>query len=435
MLRSSIVVGVALLLPTIGSAQATYTITNLGTLPGFLYSFGNAINDSGQVAGIAQLPNSSGYDALDHAFFYTGGHIIDIGVLPGGGYSDGYAINNPGQVIGEGSSSSSNQDVFLYNSSAGTLSNLGTPPGSCCGLPSGINESGEIIATGVNAVVYSGGSWTELSVPSGYASTSGASINASGLIAANAQIANYPGTIHAFTYKGGVWTDLGTLPGFLNSSAGGMNTSGQLTGEVSNLGGSLSHAMLYSGGVMTDLGDLPGDTQGSGVAINDFGEIVGDSINGTTGVGRATYYNAITGMVDLNTLIPPGSGWGLNYAAGINRHGQIVGTGSLNGVGLGFVLTPIPSQILINSVLGLIPHLDNCDACGVFLTDLVQQIPESTTNLTPLQKLELGARVDLLVLGVNVFVSQGFVAAGPGDLVVHQAQELLTALRGSNASL
>ena len=169
--------------------------------------------------------------------------------------------------------------------------------------------------------------------------------------------------------------------------------------------------------------------------VDDFGEIVGDSINGTTGVGRATYYNAITGMVDLNTLIPPGSGWALNYAAGINRHGQIVGTGSLNGVGLGFVLTPIPSQILINSVLGLIPHLDNCDACGVFLTDLVQQIPESTTNLTPLQKLELGARVDLLVLGVNVFVSQGFVAAGPGDLVVHQAQELLTALRGSNASL
>ena len=44
-------------------------------------------------------------------------------------------------------------------------------------------------------------------------------------------------------------------------------------------------------------------------------------------------------MIDLNTHIDA-AGWVLTEATGINSKGQIVGNGQLNGVFLGFVLTP-----------------------------------------------------------------------------------------------
>ncbi len=45
-------------------------------------------------------------------------------------------------------------------------------------------------------------------------------------------------------------------------------------------------------------------------------------------------------MIDLNTLLPSGSGWVLRRATGISAGGQIVGVGTFNGAARGFVLTP-----------------------------------------------------------------------------------------------
>ncbi len=45
-------------------------------------------------------------------------------------------------------------------------------------------------------------------------------------------------------------------------------------------------------------------------------------------------------MKDLNKQIPPGSGWVLIQAFGINNSGQIVGTGTIHGAEHGFLLTP-----------------------------------------------------------------------------------------------
>jgi hypothetical protein len=42
----------------------------------------------------------------------------------------------------------------------------------------------------------------------------------------------------------------------------------------------------------------------------------------------------------LNDLIPPSSGWVLEYAYDVNDFGQIVGAGSLDGQPRGFLLTP-----------------------------------------------------------------------------------------------
>ena len=45
-------------------------------------------------------------------------------------------------------------------------------------------------------------------------------------------------------------------------------------------------------------------------------------------------------MTDLNTLIPAGTGWILESAAGISDGGQIVGYGTLSGKRRAFLLTP-----------------------------------------------------------------------------------------------
>ncbi|WP_299453488.1 PEP-CTERM sorting domain-containing protein, partial [uncultured Pigmentiphaga sp.] len=45
-------------------------------------------------------------------------------------------------------------------------------------------------------------------------------------------------------------------------------------------------------------------------------------------------------MLDLNDLIPSGSGWILISAQGINDAGQITGYGILNGQSHAFLLTP-----------------------------------------------------------------------------------------------
>jgi len=53
-------------------------------------------------------------------------------------------------------------------------------------------------------------------------------------------------------------------------------------------------------------------------------------------------------MIDLNTQIPPNSGWYLSYAWGINNLGQIVGEGLINGNKHAFLLLPIITATITN---------------------------------------------------------------------------------------
>src|SRR5690349_12610164 len=81
-------------LTDVHTAQAAYTITDLGTLGGN-DSFAYGVNASGQVAG-SSFKNGS----FDHAFLYSGGTMHDLGVLPGTNTSSAASINAGGQVVG-----------------------------------------------------------------------------------------------------------------------------------------------------------------------------------------------------------------------------------------------------------------------------------------------------------------------------------------------
>jgi len=92
---------------------------------------------------------------------------------------------------------------------------------------------------------------------------------------------------------------------------------------------------------MTDRGVL-NDVYSEGGAINTFGMVVGRaSIKNNTGylVYHAVIYSNGK-AIDLNRLVPAGSGWILEQATRINDTGQIVGFGKIHGQNHGFLLTP-----------------------------------------------------------------------------------------------
>jgi probable HAF family extracellular repeat protein len=110
-----------------------------------------------------------------------------------------------------------------------------------------------------------------------------------------------------------------------------------------------THAFLWTEGAgMIDLGDLSGRPTIYGGsfsianAINNSGVVVGYSTL-RDGVNHAFRWTRDGGMIDLNTLLPGGSGWVLHEANDINDNGQIVGTGLHDGTERAFRLTPAPA--------------------------------------------------------------------------------------------
>jgi len=131
---------------------------------------------------------------------------------------------------------------------------------------------------------------------------------------------------------------LGGLGGFL-SSGSGINAGGQVTGE-SRTTEDTYHAFLYDG-TLHDIGTL-GGTYSAGYGINAGGQVTGESSTPGDAAYVAFLYTSGSGMVDLNTLIDPLSGWKLGIGRAINDAGQITGYGYINDYIHAFLLTPVP---------------------------------------------------------------------------------------------
>jgi probable HAF family extracellular repeat protein len=366
------------------SAQR-YTVVDLGL------ASPTAINEWGQIVG-----NYNGHAYIRNGL--QGWH--DLGLMPGGTFAQANAISDDGIVAGEADgpgtvtvqttnpiyptsvACSDLAQPFVWSDQSGIVG-LGYVvnndeedywfPYNCSSShaysASGINLFGNVVGSNQWEGTWKYGfSWTYPAgmtlLATGYNTTANA-INNLGKIAG--QTGEFDANSHAALWNTqGQQTDLGTLsgPDPNNQACSGANSisdSGYVVGwsvpnpcfKISEGSSGAAHAFLWAQSAgMYDLGTLAGDTDSKATKVNFFGDVIGISGksiswnasgygNGILGVtGRPFVWSPSTGMLDLNSLIAPNSQWVLENAVDINMWGQIVGTGTFNGVAHGFLLVP-----------------------------------------------------------------------------------------------
>lgn len=329
-----------------------YTITDIGTLPNGSSSFANDVNNLRQVTGNAGTSGSSNL----HAYLWTNGTKTDLGILTAVNFSRGYAINDSGVVVGESDNNTSN--AFIYQN--GTMSGLTSlQGGNFFGVAHDINNAGVIVGisranTAAGGTASRATKWVN-GVPQDLGSIDGLdnttarawAVNNAGTAVGLSRntVAN---TSQATLWSGGTIQNLGSLGDNLQfSQAYGINDNGLIvgasyTGQTTGSGTPITHAVIWQGGTITDLGTF-GATFSEAKDVNAAGLIVGYSTNISGSPATALLWqNGVA--IDLNTLIPAGSGWVLRSAESINDAGDVAGYGTFGGQTHAFLLTvPEPS--------------------------------------------------------------------------------------------
>jgi uncharacterized membrane protein len=327
-----------------------YTITDLGNLGGpRIYVLD--INDSGQVVGCGDTNFVS--DGRVWKAFVANQNGIQPLFTGDDSRSSANAINKQGVIAGY-----KNGKAFLLGSD-NAFKDLGVVAGDPLSWGIGINNASKPVGYGASEGVYERGVlWEIVDTQGNYGKTDlgnlggsltrAASINDSDQIVGNTT--DVRGSSRAFRWQRdgngkGVMKDLGALPGFSDSAANRINNKGEVIGyslKYDSYGNPIVHASLWKNDIPIDLESLNSNYSVS-YGINDATIVVGMRLVGE-GVESAFIWDATNQMRDLNSLVPPKSGWILAAAYAINNKGQIVGYGYKDGSAnaSAFLLTPPP---------------------------------------------------------------------------------------------
>jgi probable HAF family extracellular repeat protein len=325
-----------LLVVALSLFSINWTIRDLGTLPGGGGSFAMAINNHGEIVGAAR--SSAG---VQRAVVFEPGPIFEIPTAFGFGGSVASDINDNGLVVGQSPTGGFRHPL------GGGVTSLGASTGAYA-----VNAFGDVggydsTPGSLNrALIWWGGSSSRFFIGilgSGNSSTTRDLADGKAAAGSSRYEKGNP-YHHAFLWSEGMMIDLGTLGGE-SSGADSLvvlhwpdpdHIATHVVGSAELASGEV-HAFHWTAGSMADLGTLPGDSYSRALSINRSKIAVGFSQDSSMNM-RAVMWDST--IVDLNTLLPPDSGWVLTIANGINDLGQIVGAGLHKGVLRAFVLTP-----------------------------------------------------------------------------------------------
>ena len=327
----------------------TYTLTDLGTLPGRAHSEAFGINSVEQVVGYSTDDLTFGPIS---AFIWQGGQMTDLGTL-GGEEASARSINDGGAAVGDAEIQpglTPPSHAFLW--ADGLMEDLGTLGGSTSWA---VDVSGSGLVVGGSRLtgdaLFHPCLWVD-GVPQDLGLLPDHWVGGARGVNASGSIVGYSTSLFSEA-RAVVWDDgpqdLGTLPGGCCSEAFDINGAGQIAGFSWLDGASHYHAVLWEDDAATDLGTLPGGTNSQAYAINASGQVVGTSWTTSQHPGdpHACLWHADT-VLDLNDLHDQPELWLLTEARDINDAGQIVANGVIIdedhpqfGMTHGVLLTPV----------------------------------------------------------------------------------------------
>jgi len=315
--------------------KTRYHYIDLGTLGGD-YSWGNGINNWGQVVGVSETKDG-GY----RGFLWTGKKLNNLGSVDDDLISVTWSINDRGQAVGFSLGVDSRRQALLWDRNG--MHELATLRGTSNDAL-GINKHGEIVGWSLtqgdltHAALWDSDGVTDLD-PHQRVWSWASSINKKGDTVG--AFGTSEDDIHAVLWDEEGMQELGTLGGD-KSEAFCINEKGDAVGWCSLPENLEWHACLWNRhGDVVDLGTA-GGLNSEAYAINDHGQAVGLYYPGA-GLEeiRAFLWTRKHGMLDLNTLVDLPHGVVLMSANSINDFGWITG---MNSSGTAYVLIPYLSH-------------------------------------------------------------------------------------------
>jgi probable HAF family extracellular repeat protein len=305
-------------------SAATYTVQDLGLLPGYELSRGTDLNNRGQVVGWLETSND-----VSRAFLWEGGAMKLLGD-PGWLESLASSINNRGEIVGAMRTGGARHSFrltkggYLDLGEIDRFSRLGMPGSFVAG--GSINDNSHVV--------------TRLTIPDGDQRTallSGGEASFFGLLADGrichglamnnhdhiaGQVFDSNRHSKPFLWRNGEFVDLGSLGG-TRASATEINDSGTVIGWALPTDAGLrgAHAFVWNeNGGIRDLGTLGGRSSRA-YGLNNRGRIVGYSQRTEGDYGAFLWEDGR--LRDLNTMLGTG-GWNVISAGAINDRGQIL---------------------------------------------------------------------------------------------------------------
>jgi len=303
-------------------AQTHYVVTDLGTLTG-ASTIARKINAWGQAAATSEERDGGGARAA--LWRNSAKSLVWLSALDDSDYSEATSINDRGEMAGL-SNTKNNMHAVLWSIS-GAIKDLGALPGDTSSRAFAINDRGKVVGLssgprGERAFLWTPDRMVVLEVPPETKSSEAHGINNRDQVVGHFR---GPAGIHAFLWTpDSAFQDLGVLPGCQTSKAIGINDSGEVVGSSSGPFNTRSFLWTPRDG-MQAISDIPSEEFSEALDINTHSEVVG-SYEGSLG-NRAYLWTRKNGFVDLNTLIPAGSGLLLTMAVSINDRGQILALG------------------------------------------------------------------------------------------------------------